>query len=1301
MKTYPARILFAVAAVVLLPLAAWAQPTFIAQPQNTNVTTLGAAASFSATASGTAPMLFQWRKNGVTIPGQFTNVATSPATAKLTISSVLATNAGSYSVVVSNANGAVASAAALLSVSAISNLPASDAFATRGSLGVNGSGQRANTTATKEAGEPDHAGIPGGGSLWLNWTAPTNGVVTFDTRGSGFDTLLAVYTGTNVGGLTPVVGDDDRGGFLNSTVSFNATAGVSYAIALDGFFGARGNCILNWAFTATTDQLAVILTQPASATVAANTTVALQVSVSPTGLTPTYQWLFNGNPIAGATSPFYFATITDTSVGNYSCRLVTAGQSSLTNFSSVASVQINSQDSGVNPSSAANNKLALAANPGSGLGGYSGQQIFTTIGATKEPGEPVPCGQPGGASAWYAYRAPDSGVLTVDTIGSSFDAVLAVYTGSSSNYASLTALGCNVASAVAGGATMTLNVTNGATYFIAVEGVGGATGLVKLNYNCAPTFTNPPVITSQPPSQSASVGDFLLLCGTASGLPPVYFQWRLNGVNIPNETNSCLTFQTLDETNGGTYSFVTFNGGGATSSTNIVLLLTNILAHNFTDAYSNSVALPTIGTGVRRANNTTATREPNEPTNHGGKPGKASVWTTWTAPYNGIATFDTRGSGYDTTMSVYTNGSQNGGISSLGLVASGDDDSGGFLCSSVSFNAVDGVDYHIAVDGFYSERGNIALRWNEEVTSDLLPIIKTQPQSLTVSPGGNVAFDVQVNTNNPNIESVNFVWQRNGVDLITSGNGNALAFSNATLGDVGLYTVKIIQRLIGSNKATTNRSAAAQLQLSTTDATFNPNVLAQYKFRDISDNGSGAFPRPFPQIGAPAAGYSGSQIFSTFGAVKEPGEPNHCGEAGGASYWFSYQPPASGTVTVDALTATFNHLIAVYTSTDLTNFAALVSINCSSTNPATGHEITTFNGTGGTVYYIVADGVGGASGTINLAYALAAPPAVTGQPGGLTVNQTSNASFSVSASGSATLKYQWRLNTTNNVLNATNATLTVTNCQPTNAGNYNCVITNTYGATTSSVVTLTVRTAIVISNQPANLTVLAGSNSTFTVVAGGTSPAYQWRFNTTNNLVNATNASLTVTNAQSTNAGNYTVVITNAVNSVTSTVATLTVNVPPSITNQPASQTVVQSSNVSLTVGASGSAPLAYQWRTNGNNFTGRTANPLTLTNFQSTNEGSYDVIVTNSYGAVTSASATLFLIASNTASRFTNWSYATNSFITTLLGSPLSNYAVLTSTNTTNWTAISTNNSVTGIIPLTVTNSQGYTNLLFRARTP
>ena len=245
------------------------------------------------------------------------------------------------------------------------------------------------------------------------------------------------------------------------------------------------------------------------------------------------------------------------------------------------------------------------------------------------------------------------------------------------------------------------------------------------------------------------------------------------------------------------------------------------------------------------------------------------------------------------------------------------------------------------------------------------------------------------------------------------------------------------------------------------------------------------------------------------------------------------------------------------------------------------------------------------------------------------------------------------------------------------------------------------RTAIVISNQPASLTVLQGSNSTFTVVAGGTSPAYQWRFNTTNNLLNATNASVTITNAQSTNAGNYTVVITNAVNAFTSSVATLTVNVPPSITNQPSSQTVVQSSNVSLTVGASGSTPLAYQWRTNGSVFNGRTANPLVLVSFQSTNEGGYDVIVTNSYGSVTSASASLFLIASNASSRFTNWSYPTNTFVVTLLGSPLSNYAVLVSTNTTNWTAISTNTSVTGIIPLAVTNSQGYTNLLFRARNP
>jgi hypothetical protein len=85
-----------------------------------------------------------------------------------------------------------------------------------------------------------------------------------------------------------------------------------------------------------------------------------------------------------------------------------------------------------------------------------------------------------------------------------------------------------------------------------------------------------------------------------------------------------------------------------------------------------------------------------------------------------------------------------------------------------------------------------------------------------------------------------------------------------------------------------------------------------------------------------------------------------------------------------------------------------------------------------------------------------------------------------------------------------------------------------------------------ITNQPTSRTILAGTNTTFSVgaLANGTL-RYQWQFNATNALARATNAFLTITNAQSTNAGNYSVVVTDSFGSVTSVVATLTVAAGP------------------------------------------------------------------------------------------------------------------------------------------------------------
>jgi hypothetical protein len=120
--------------------------------------------------------------------------------------------------------------------------------------GCSGTVTGSNAGATREVGEPNHSPDNGGGnrSIWYQWTAPSTGSATVTTAGSGFDTVMGVYTGTSVGSLT-VVGkaDDNSATDKTSTVTFNATAGTVYHIAVDGYNnsgsgGDFGPVTLNW-----------------------------------------------------------------------------------------------------------------------------------------------------------------------------------------------------------------------------------------------------------------------------------------------------------------------------------------------------------------------------------------------------------------------------------------------------------------------------------------------------------------------------------------------------------------------------------------------------------------------------------------------------------------------------------------------------------------------------------------------------------------------------------------------------------------------------------------------------------------------------------------------------------------------------------------------------------------------------------------------------------------------------------------------------------------------------------------------
>src|SRR5581483_8172370 len=284
--------------------------------------------------------------------------------------------------------------------------------------------------------------------------------------------------------------------------------------------------------------------------------------------------------------------------------------------------------------------------------------------------------------------------------------------------------------------------------------------------------------------------------------------------------------------------------------------------------------------------------------------------------------------------------------------------------------------------------------------------------------------------------------------------------------------------------------------------------------------------------------------------------------------------------------------------------AATLSLTSVQTNEAGSYTVTVSNPYGAVTSEV-------ATLTVYL------PPAITNQPASQGVVLGQNASFSVGATGSGVMAYQWGFDGVA-ITDATNSVLALTNVQNSQAGSYSVVVTNAYGAVTSSVAALRVYLPPSITAQPVDQGVLENGNASFSVTAAGSSPlSYQWSLNGVP-LSGGHAATLSLSHVQPNQAGGYGVVVSNAYGAVTSSVAALSVYVPPSITTQPASQGVVLGGNVSFDVAAGGTAPSFYQWNLNGAALAGANDSTLSLTNVQTNQAGSYTVVVTNAYGAVT-----------------------------------------------------------------------------------
>ncbi|HEY0172750.1 MAG TPA: Ig-like domain-containing protein [Pyrinomonadaceae bacterium] len=403
--------------------------------------------------------------------------------------------------------------------------------------GQSGSLNSSNSGATREAGEPYHAGNRGGASVWFKWQAPaTGGPVDFSTEDSVRNTLLAVYRRDSAGALTEVGSNDDvtpsyiitGSGSISpiiaanraSRVTFNPVAGTTYFVAVDGHNSGdrawEGGFTLSWSLTPkpANDNFAAAQALPAATS--GNSMVTTRGATREAG-EPYHANNDGGASVwfrwqAPASGSIMFLTETsgfDTLLGVYTGSgvgsltavasndeqdLHAAVHTSRVAFNAVAGtvyyIAVDGFHDGqaadwgsvnlrwlVGPAAPANNSFA-AAQP---ITGDEGRVTGANWLATKEAGEPSHAGVAGGKSVWYKFRAPGTGKVTFDTLGSNIDTVMAVYTGT--DVGALTQVASNDDADQAAGvwtSRVSFDAVAGTTYYIAVDAWYGDSGAIVL-----------------------------------------------------------------------------------------------------------------------------------------------------------------------------------------------------------------------------------------------------------------------------------------------------------------------------------------------------------------------------------------------------------------------------------------------------------------------------------------------------------------------------------------------------------------------------------------------------------------------------------------------------------------------------------------------------------------------------------------------------------------------------------------------------------------------------------------------------
>jgi hypothetical protein len=619
--------------------------------------------------------------------------------------------------------------------------PSNDDFANAGTIsgGVPITVTGSNAIASAEAGEPAHGGGPAVRSVWWKWTAPASGRVS-----ANICARLAIYTGATLGTLTPVASKPGGCG-----LAFEATAGVTYSIAVDGPGSAFLTLVLNPPPANDDFEDAATLTAVPGAVQRSNLAAGKETGE------PDHAGDAGGSSLWWTWTPASNTRITvetcgsgmDTLLAVYTGATVEAltqvaasdtvcGNDGSVTFSAVGGqtyrIAVDGRDGamgevtlwlGIPPE---NDRFADAS-PIDVLPPHtSGTNVFAGV----EPGEPAHGPQQGGRSVWWRWIAPATRGVVVNSCASSFPSMLSVYTGSAVD--ALTPVGSHH-----GDCRVAFRANQGSTYRIAVDGVAPLTGTVSLDIDPGPAnddFDEAATLSGPPGSASAANLGATKETGEPNhageaGGASLWWKWT-PATTGPVRIDTCTgTLDTMvavytgaslgaltpvaqdDDSCGFGRSLLTFNAQAGTTyriavdavgPDGTVQLALRALPIN--DAFASPTAMSGPFASVTGQGNGLASKEPGEPDHHGNS-GGASVWYTWTAPAAGDTTVDTCDSDFDTLVAVY----RGDALGSLTPLASDDDGCASGEGSFAEFTATDGTVYRIAVDGFYGSTGSFDL----------------------------------------------------------------------------------------------------------------------------------------------------------------------------------------------------------------------------------------------------------------------------------------------------------------------------------------------------------------------------------------------------------------------------------------------------------------------------------------------------------------------------------------------------------------------------------------------------------------